>query len=163
MRFVKQSQIAAPPERVYAFHASAGALARLTPPWEHVEVVEGGGSLDAGSRVVLRTKVGPIPLTWVAEHTECEPGRMFADRQVRGPFAAWRHRHLFLDDGEGGTLLRDEVDYEPPLGPVGRVLAGRYLRGKLQRMFDYRHETTKRIVEFGAAGWADREKSSDSS
>ncbi len=74
---------------------------------------------------------------------------MFADRQVEGPFASWYHRHLFLDDGEGGTLLRDELEYRPPLGVVGRLLAGGLLESKLQKMFDYRHETTRRIVESG--------------
>ena len=116
MRFVKESRIAASPGRVFAFHESSGALGRLTPPWEKVEVIEGGESIRPGSRVVLRTKLGPFPLKWVAEHTEYEPGRMFADTQRSGPFARWYHRHWFLDDGEGGTILRDEVDYEPPMG-----------------------------------------------
>ena len=147
MRFVKESRIAAPPERVFAFHKNPGALCRLTPPWEHVEVLEGGGSLEPGSRVVLKTKVGPITVKWVAEHVACESGKMFADRQVSGPFASWNHRHLFLDDGAGGTILRDEVDYEPPLGALGKLLAASYLERKLQRMFDYRHDVTKRLVE----------------
>ena len=97
----------------------------------------------------MQTNVGPILLTWVAEHTEYESGRMFADRQVSGPFARWYHRHLFSDDDTGGTILRDEIDYEPPLGALGRLLAGGYLRRKLQRMFDYRHERTQQIVESG--------------
>ena len=149
MRFVKESRIAAPPDEVFAFHESPGALERLTPPWEKVALVEGGGSLKPGSRVVLETRLGPIRLRWVAEHTEYEPGRMFADRQVSGPFSRWYHRHWFLDDGAGGTLLRDEVEFEPPFGPLGRWLGGGFLRSKLQKMFDYRHEATRRIVESG--------------
>jgi len=149
MRFVKESRIAAPPSVVFAFHESAGALVRLTPPWERVELIEGGGSIRPGSRVVIRTRVGPVPLRWVAEHTEYEPPRTFADRQVSGPFASWHHRHLFLDDGSGGTLLRDEVDYEPPLGWLGRLFGGGFVEKKLEKLFDYRHETTRRIVESG--------------
>lgn len=147
MRFVKETRIAAPPERVFAFHESPGALERLTPPWEKVRVVEGGDSIRPGSRVVLRTKVGPFPLTWVAEHTEYEPGRMFADTQRSGPFASWYHRHWFLDDGAGGTVLRDEVEYEPPFGALGRWLGGGFLEKKLGAMFTYRHDVTRRIVE----------------
>src|SRR4051794_1923988 len=59
MRFVKESRIAAPPSVVFAFHESAGALERLMPPWEKFERLEGGGSIRPGSRVVLRTRVGP--------------------------------------------------------------------------------------------------------
>jgi ligand-binding SRPBCC domain-containing protein len=149
MRFVKESRIAAPPATVFAFHESPGALLRLTPPWESVEVETGGGSIRPGSRVVLKTWLGPMPLRWVAEHTAYEPGRMFADRQISGPFASWVHRHLFVDDGAGGTILRDEVDYEPPLGWLGRRFGGHFLEEKLKQLFDYRHETTRRIVESG--------------
>ncbi len=149
MQFVKETRIAVSPEVVFAFHESRGALARLTPPWEKVKVVEGGTSIQVGSRVVLQTMLGPIALNWVAEHMEYDPPRMFADRQVSGPFASWYHRHLMIDDGQGGTLLRDEVEYEPPLGWIGNLVAGGYLRRKLQKMFDYRHAKTKEIIESG--------------
>ena len=125
MRFEKQTRIDAPPGVVFAFHESPGALGRLTPPWERVELLDGGGSIRPGTGVELSIPVGPFRMKWVAEHTEYEPGRMFADRQVKGPFASWYHRHLFLDDGHGGTLLRDEVDYQPPLGALGRLLGER--------------------------------------
>jgi ligand-binding SRPBCC domain-containing protein len=149
MRFEKETQIAVPPDVVFAFHASPGALQRLTPPWERVELIEGGDSILPGARVVLSVAIGRFRMRWIAEHTEYEPGRMFADRQVQGPFAAWYHRHLFLDDGRGGTRLRDEVDYVPPMGDLGQFLAGAFLDAKLRKMFDYRHETTRRIVEAG--------------
>jgi len=149
MRFVKESRIAAPPQAVFAFHESPGALTRLTPPWEKVEVVEGGDSIQVGSRVVLLSHLGPIPLRWVAEHVEYDLPRLFADTQRSGPFARWEHRHHFLDDGQGGTLLRDEVEYDPPLGALGRTLGGAFIRRKLQRMFDYRHDVTRRLVESG--------------
>ena len=74
---------------------------------------------------------------------------MFADTQRSGPFARWYHRHWFLDDGEGGTVLRDEVDYEPPFGILGRWLSGGFLEKKLSTLFAYRHEVTKRAVESG--------------
>ncbi len=149
MQFVKESRIAAPPARVFAFHESPGALQRLTPPWEKVRVEEGGTSIEVGSRVVLVTRLGPIPLRWVAEHYEYDPPRLFADRQLSGPFAKWEHRHEFLDDGAGGTILRDSVEYEVPLGALGRLFGGGFVRSKLRKMFEYRHQATRRIVEAG--------------
>ncbi|GAC1463549.1 MAG: hypothetical protein NVSMB9_01140 [Isosphaeraceae bacterium] len=147
MQFIKESRISATPAQVFAFHESAGAFRRLTPPWEKVEVVRDPGSIRPGSQVVLQTRLGPIPLKWVAEHTEYEPGRMFADTQIQGPFARWYHRHWFLDDGAGGTLLRDEVDYEPPMGGLGRWMLRDFLNRKLARLFEYRHDVTRRILE----------------
>jgi ligand-binding SRPBCC domain-containing protein len=149
MYFTKESRIAAPPAAVFAFHETPGALRRLTPPWERVEILEDGGSIRPGSRVVARVALGPWSMRWVAVHTEYDPPRLFADVQESGPFARWVHRHRFLDDGQGGTLLRDEVDFDPPLGALGRVLTGRLIRRRLRRMFDYRHDLTRRVVEGG--------------
>ena len=147
MIFEKASRIAAPPDRVFAFHESPGALQQLIPPWENVRVISGGGSLRVGERVILRMKLGPIPLDWVAEHFAYDPPHLFADRQISGPFAKWEHRHHFGDDGKGGTILRDEVEYTPPLGWIGRILGGPFIRRKLERMFDYRHRTTRSLIE----------------
>ena len=78
-----------------------------------------------------------------------ENGNLFADRQESGPFALWYHRHRFLNDGQGSTLLRDEVEYKAPLGLIGSWLGGWLIRRKLERMFAYRHETTRRLIESG--------------
>jgi ligand-binding SRPBCC domain-containing protein len=151
MRYVRETRIAAPPEAVFAFHEAPGALECLIPPWEKVRVVQRGDSLRPGTRVVLESRLGPIPLRWVALHTEYEPPHRFADMQESGPFASWYHRHHFLDDGAGGTLLRDEVEYEPPLGWLGRLFTSGMITRKLDRMFEYRHAETQRRVE---AAWA---------
>lgn len=150
LRFVKQSNIAAPPEVVFRIHESPGALRHLIPPWEHMKVAESSGSLRPGSRVVLQGRVlGFVPVRWVAIHTEYEPPHLFADRQESGPFAYWYHRHHFSDDGRGATILKDEVECRPPLGIVGLWLGGWLIRQKLERMFAYRHETTCRLIESG--------------
>jgi len=151
LRFTKESRVHAPPAAVFAFHESPAALTQLIPPWEAMRVAESSGSLAVGSRVVLRGNVGPLPVEWVAIHAECEPPHLFADYQASGPFAYWLHRHYMLDDGAGGTILRDEIAFELPLGLIGRYLGEGLVRRKLKRMFDYRHETTRRLVETAAA------------
>lgn len=150
--FIKDSLINAPPEVVFGFHESPDALRHLIPPWEKMEVVESSESLQIGSRVVLGGRIlGLVPIRWVAVHTEYQPPHLFADRQESGPFAWWYHRHRILDDGRGGTILRDEVEYQTPLGLIGHWLGGWLVRRKLEAMFAYRHETTRRLIE--SEGW----------
>jgi len=149
LHYLRESRIAAPPELVFRFHESPEALSQLIPPWENMKVAESSGSLQPGSKVVLRGRLGFLPIQWVAIHTEYDPPHMFADRQESGPFAWWYHRHCFVDDGQGGTILRDEVEYQAPLGWIGRSLGGWLIRRKLDRMFAYRHETTRRMIESG--------------
>jgi ligand-binding SRPBCC domain-containing protein len=148
-KYVKQTSINAPPEVVFRFHESPDALQQLIPPWENMKLVESAGSLQPGSRVVLRGSLGIIPIEWIAIHTEYDPPHLFADRQESGPFSYWYHRHRFLENGQGGTLLSDEVEYTVPMGIVGLWFGGWFIRRKLDAMFAYRHEKTKSLIESG--------------
>ncbi|EYF03702.1 SRPBCC family protein [Chondromyces apiculatus] len=145
--FEKRTRIAATPEQVFAFHEAPDALERLTPPWEEVRIVEKSAGIGVGARVVMDTRLGPLWMRWVAEHTRYEKGRMFQDVQISGPFRRWEHTHQMDPDGEGGCWLVDHVEYALPVGALGALVAGRMVRRKLERMFDYRHELTQRICE----------------
>jgi ligand-binding SRPBCC domain-containing protein len=143
MRFTKESVIAAPPDRVFAFHLLPDALERLIPPWEHVTVTQKADISVVGSRAIIEIKVfGPITQRWVAEHTVYDPPRLFEDIQVSGPFKSWRHRHIF-ELHRDGTLLRDEIEFVPPFGPLGEMVAGAMIVSKLKKMFDHRHKVTR--------------------
>ncbi len=144
MRFVKESTIDAPAEEVFAFHEAPDAFERLQPPWQATEIVQPPTSLEVGTRVVVKVRVGPFWQTLVAEHVAYEPGRMFADRMVSGPFASWLHRHVVTPTDPGRCLLTDDIEYELPFGALGRLFGGRFARRSLERLFEFRHEVTRR-------------------
>ncbi|MDT7602640.1 MAG: hypothetical protein QOF61_637 [Acidobacteriota bacterium] len=142
-RFVKESIIRATPERVFAFHEQPDALELLTPPWERTRVIQHAHISEVGSRAIIETRVaGFIPVRWVARHTVYDPPRVFEDMQGRGPFRRWRHRHIVLPHAEG-ALLRDEIEYEPPLGIIGKLAEPFLIRPRLKKTFDYRHAVTR--------------------
>jgi ligand-binding SRPBCC domain-containing protein len=149
MRFTKASVINASPERVFAFHEQPDVLNLLMPPWEQARVVQPAEISAVGTQAIIETRVfGPITTRWVAQHTVYDPPHMFEDVQIKGPFRSWRHRHIIEAHGEG-SILRDEIDYEPPLGFVGRAVAPLLVKKRLQRLFDYRHDVTRRWCEGG--------------
>ncbi len=149
MRFVKESVIEASAERVFAFHEEPDAFERLQPPWQTTEIVQPPASLEVGTRVELRLRVGPLPIwqTLVAEHVAYEPGRMFADRMLAGPFKSWLHQHIVTPRGPEQCVLTDDIEFELPLGVLGRVVGGPIASYMLGRMFEYRHEVTRRACE----------------
>jgi ligand-binding SRPBCC domain-containing protein len=147
MRFVKESVIAAPAERVFGFHEAPDAFQRLQPPWQTTRIVQPPASLAVGTRVVLEIKVGPFWQRIVAEHVAYEPGRMFADRMLKGPFASWLHRHVVTPKGPDRCVLTDDIEYELPLGWLGRVFGGAFARRSLERMFAFRHQVTREACE----------------
>ena len=62
---------------------------------------------------------------------------MFVDRQLKGPYSQWNHTHSFTDL-KGGTLMRDEVIYKLPLGTLGLIVAGFFVRKDVESIFGYR-------------------------
>jgi ligand-binding SRPBCC domain-containing protein len=147
--FIHRSRIEASAADLFAWHALPGALERLTPPGEHVEVIERTGGIERGARLVLRVGRWPFRRRWVAEHQDREEGRYFSDIQVSGPFAYWKHTHTFEPDGQGACILEDKVEYALPFGSLGRWIAGGIVRRKIEKLFKHRHTVTALLIAGG--------------
>ncbi len=152
--FHKRTRFNAPAERVFAWHQTPDALSELIPPWENVHVEQSPASLGDGQRAVLLMRMGPLKLRWVAEHhgfvDRGTEGGEFTDVQISGPFKSWEHRHLVTADGPDACYLDDTIAYRLPLGAIGRLFGGAMTRRKLERMFEFRHEATRKAVERAA-------------
>ena len=130
----------------FAFFADAFNLEAITPPWLRFRILTPRPiAMGEGAVIDYRLQLHHVPCRW---HTRIEtwvPGRRFVDRQLRGPFSRWEHTHTFESRPEG-TLIRDLVVYQMPLGPLGaaahRVLIGR----DLERIFDYRRDAVERLL-----------------
>ncbi|MDQ6785349.1 MAG: SRPBCC family protein [Acidobacteriota bacterium] len=147
MKFVKESIIKAKPERVFAFHALPDAIERLIPPWENARIIQKADITKVGSQAIIEQKIfGLIPSRWIAEHTKYEPPRMFEDIQISGPFRRWRHRHI-ISPHAAGAILRDEIEFEPPFSFFGQIAAPIFILPKIEKMFAYRHEVTRKWCE----------------
>jgi ligand-binding SRPBCC domain-containing protein len=145
--FVKQSIIHASPERVFTFHELPDALRRLTPPWESAHIVQAASDIKPGSKAIIETHIfGLFPVRWVAEHTAYDPPYMFEDVQVEGPFRRWLHRHI-INPHPVGAVLRDEIEYELPLGFIGQLAGPLIIVPRLEKLFDYRHLVTREWCE----------------
>jgi len=142
-RLTFESEFDVPVGDLFAWHERPGALERMTPPWERMEVVERKGGIETDARVVLRGRVGPFRTTWEAVHTAFERDVLFRDEMRRGPFARWVHTHRFDALEERRSRLEDSIEYALPLGALGRLLAGAHTRRRIARAFAYRHATLR--------------------
>jgi len=131
----------------FAWHARPGALERLVPPWDDVRVISRTGGIDDGDRVELGLPFGPLQMRWLAEHRDRIEGQSFTDVQLRGPFRRWVHTHAFQDRDQGRCLLTDRIEYDLPLGALGRLAGGGAARRMLPRMFRYRHRVTSEDLD----------------
>jgi len=137
-----RTELPVPASEAFRWHARPGAFSRLSPPWGRVEVEAASGGIENGARLVMRLGTPPLSVRWVAAHRGYEEGRRFVDVQESGPFARWVHEHVFEESGPGTSRLFDRIDYALPLGSVGELFGGAFVRRSLSRLFRYRGSVT---------------------
>ncbi|MBD2139467.1 cyclase [Anabaena sp. FACHB-1237] len=146
LHFEHSSIINGPVEVVWRFHERPDILQLLTPPWQPVQVIRREGGLYTGAITEFRLFLGPVPLTWLARHTNYEKNQFFTDEQISGPFEYWVHRHEFTPEN-GKTRLSDRISYILPGGDTIEFLSGWLIQAQLEAMFRYRHYVTNRECE----------------
>lgn len=135
----------------FRWHERPGALDRLIPPWEQVEVQQSTGGIQPGAQVELVARMGLLRLRWLAEHSDYDPPHLFRDIQKSGPFAQWEHSHRFEALSASTCRLTDHVEYRVPGGTLGAMLGGGMVTSKLEQMFAHRHATTHDDLAIHAA------------
>jgi len=138
MIFERTTSIAAPVRDVFAFFSSPKNLARITPAALGFRIISAPDrSLRQGDRIEYRIRVNGVPLTWVTLITSWDQNRSFSDLQEKGPYRKWHHTHTF-EEVDGRTVMHDHVDYDLPLGFLGRFFGAWFVRRQLSGIFDYR-------------------------
>jgi ligand-binding SRPBCC domain-containing protein len=164
MRFTFHSEqwVPHPIDLVFDFFADPANLPLLMPPAQKARIektqivpppprprpasILAATAAGAGSQVVLSFQ--PIPLLplrikWTSEIAAFAWDDHFCDRQIQGPFAYWNHCHrLQAVDGRGlpVTLIADEVEYELPMGALGKLAHRLFLRQIIEGGFAFRHK-----------------------
>jgi uncharacterized membrane protein len=132
-----------PVEEIYRFWRDFDNLPRVMEHLESVEVTD-----DKRSRWTAKGPGGKR-IRWEAEITEDRPNELIAWRSIEGAAVENSGSVRFeAAPGERGTVVRVELDYQPPAGSVGATIArimGR--EPQLQIQEDLRR--LKQIMEAG--------------
>lgn len=170
MRYHFQSEqwLPYPVEQVFLFFSNPDNLPRLMPDWQKARIDKASlispdpehgtptSVAGAGSKITLSFRpipFSPIRLSWDAEIDQFTWNDHFCDLQLRGPFAYWHHCHRVFHEtrnGIPGTLLRDDLHYEMPLGPLGSVANWLAVSGQIRATFAFRHSRTKELLSHPA-------------
>jgi ligand-binding SRPBCC domain-containing protein len=145
-------RVRAPLARVAEFHSRAASLAALTPPPIIVRLHRAPAIQRQGDEVDFTMWLGPLPIRWTAR-IDSVSDTAFVDRQVRGPFRFWRHRHAYAPIDAGATEVTDEVEAELKRHWLWSVVGGLMWLG-LPLLFAYRGWKTRRVLE-GRPAWAE--------
>lgn len=125
---------------IFPYFESAENLEEITPSWLNFKVLEQSTDrMQPGTEIRYKLSLRGMPLRWTSKIETWKPDECFSDEQIRGPYARWHHLHEFESLGKG-TLLRDRITFKLPMGWLGRLTAGFYVRGDIERIFAYRQK-----------------------
>lgn len=133
-------------ETTFGFFADAKNLEAITPPWLSFQVLtEGEIRMAVGTTIDYRVRMLGVPVRWRSLISRWEPGVAFVDEQLEGPYRWWHHIHRF-ETREGGTILRDRVEFAVPGGPLAPLVHAAFVKGRLRKIFDFRRDAIARIL-----------------
>ena len=96
-------------------------------------------------------------VTWEATHfgirqrlqvkmTRLERPHLFRDEMISGAFSSMSHQHRF-EEKNGTTEMLDRFEFRAPLGLLGRIAEGLFLRNYIETFLRKRNATLKQIAE----------------
>jgi ligand-binding SRPBCC domain-containing protein len=149
---VLRTRVAAPPARCFDLARDVELHQRSTAA-SRERAVAGvtAGLLGAGDEVTWEATHFAVRQRLTSRITEFDPPKRFVDEMVRGAFRRFRHEHQFLAV-EGGTDMVDIFDYTAPLGPLGRLADGLFLRRYMTTLLRERNAYLKRAAESTPSG-----------
>jgi len=130
-------------KEVFAFHERPGALKRLSPPWQKIDVIRHKRGIDKGASVKMHL-YDPFKITWKAKHTEFIKNEFFEDIQTFGPFAFWKHQHIFEDLNKNLCSMTDRIEFKLYFHELVYPASEKILLNKLNKIFHYRHKILQR-------------------
>ena len=145
---VIETKICAPIERCFDLardvnahkESAAFSFERVVPPGRTE------GLLELGDLVAFEGRHFGINQRFVARITAVDRPRRFVDEMVQGSFKWLRHYHEFAFN-DGITTMRDTLEWEPPLGIIGRLADSLFLRRHMLWFVSTKQNALKRMAE----------------
>lgn len=141
----KKTFIKAPIEQVWEFFSSPQNLEKITPKDMRFEILTELNGDPVFEGQIIEYYVRPMmnqKMHWVTEITGVKQNEYFTDRQLKGPYKLWDHKHTFVEK-DGGVEMTDVVKYQLPLGFLGQIAHALFVRKRVEEIFEYREQVIK--------------------
>jgi len=143
--FLVKQTIEGDMDTIWDFFSSPKNLSVITPAHLNFKILSDlPEKMYTGQMIYY--KVSPvlgIPMPWVTEITHVDDKKFFVDEQRVGPYKIWHHEHHFNQLPNGKIEMIDRVSYVLPLGFLGRMANGLFVKKQLKEIFEFR----KKVVE----------------
>lgn len=138
----KETLVRATLPEVWRFFSNPRNLEKISPEYMNFRIVQCPDTVEIYDGMLIEYRVSPvlkIPMKWITLIKQVQPMQQFTDTQLAGPYALWEHTHLFKETAEG-VLMQDQLKYALPLGPLGSLAHGLFVKRQLNKIFSYREK-----------------------
>jgi ligand-binding SRPBCC domain-containing protein len=148
VRTLERTQIVRRPvAETFNFFSDPRNLKRLTPACLNLRFLEPPPEvMHPGTAIDYQIRLYGVPVHWRTRIEVVEPPTKFVDVQEKGPYALWRHSHMFKSVGGGATEMKDRVEYAMPLGPLGEIAYYLFVARSLEQIFEFRERKLDAIM-----------------
>ena len=133
-------------EEAWQFFQNPSNLSKITPSEMGFQILsEVPDQMYSG--LFIHYKVTPllgIRMNWTTEITHVKRPHYFVDEQRVGPYRLWHHEHHFKEIN-GGVEMLDRVNYQLPLGVIGKMVHPFIVEKKLNEIFNHRIKQVEEI------------------
>jgi ligand-binding SRPBCC domain-containing protein len=143
--FEASAEFACPPATLFDFLIRPANLPRVSPPDLSLRLVHAPERAELGSRITVEGRNLGMRHRLTTIVTAMQPHDLLADEQVEGPFRKYKHERR-LRESNGGVLLAEFIDYEPPGGMLGLLLSKSRLEQYITEMYDYRIRAMRALL-----------------
>ena len=142
------TEIAAPRERCFDLARSIDLHLRSTQgTGERAIAGVISGLIGLGQDVTWQGRHLGFRVTHRSQITQYRRPEYFQDRMVAGKFRYFCHDHYFEETGPEDTTMRDVLEFEAPMGFLGRIVEKMLLQTHLRELLERRNECIKRVAE----------------
>jgi len=148
VRIELATDIAAPRERCFDLARSIDLhLLSTGPTGEKAIAGVTSGLIGLGQEVTWQGRHLGFRITHQSRITQYQRPDHFQDRMVAGRFRHFCHDHYFEQTGPENTTMRDSLEFEAPMGFLGRIVETMLLKTHLRELLERRNECIKRVAE----------------
>ncbi|MCC6276464.1 MAG: hypothetical protein IT289_00965 [Oligoflexia bacterium] len=101
-------------------------------------------AMKPGTKYRFRVSKFGVSMLWEHQVDEFREDSFFKSHQIIGPFSYWIHTRKLEDHGDE-TLLTEFIEYDLPLGILGKLAEDLIMQGELEKSFQSRHEMIKNL------------------
>ena len=147
IRLTIKTFIAAPVDRCFDLARSID-LHMASTDWTGERAIAGvtSGLIGPGQEVSWEGRHFGLTLHHTSRITQYDRPRHFQDCMLRGRFRHFCHDHYF-DSSDGGTVMRDEMQFAAPYGMIGWLVERAVLKAHMTDLLERRNNTIKVTAE----------------